>query len=189
MVNFMCVSRYNRAIVVARRAMWIYAVTVVALSPFYSLAEDESPADDDKQVLTVTNRSEPPIAFSAADIEKLPHVDLRVKDRVYSGVPLAEFLRAAGVIWEGKCSPLLTCYVVVEGADGYRVLFSIPEIDPGQCHKMVLLADRCDGAPLSKAEGPYETIEEDAKQHGRCVRHASAITLVRALPQSRPKAK
>lgn len=166
-----------------------WMLTSLMLLPV-GLFGDDTPVPNGSDVaLTVTNRSEPPMTFSAAEIEKLPHVDLRTKDHVYSGVPLAEFLRITGVTWEGKCSPLLTCFVTVEGSDGYRVLFSIPEIDSGQCHKMVLLADRRDGKPLSKADGPYETIEEDAKQRGRWVRHANKITLVRAMPQSRPKAK
>jgi hypothetical protein len=44
-----------------------------------------------------------------------------------------------------------------------------------------------DGKPLSKANGPYETIEEDANQRGRWVRHADKIALVRALPRLRPR--
>jgi hypothetical protein len=160
---------------------------VLVLFPFCSVADDKRPAKDD--TLTVTNRSEAPLTFTAAEIAKLPHIEIQAgKDHArYSGVPLAEVLRLSGVIWEGKCSPLLTCYVLVESADGYRVIFSIPEIDPGQCHKMVLLADRRDGEPLAKAEGPYESIEEDAKQRGRWVRHVNKITLVQALPRPRPK--
>jgi hypothetical protein len=129
------------------------------------------------------------MTYTADQIDKLPHVELKAKGHVYSGVPVHEFLHAAGVIWEGKCSPLLTCYVIVEASDGYRILFSIPEIDPNQSHKMVLLADRCDGKPIPKADGPYQTIEEDAKQHGRWVRHADKITLVRALPHAKAKPK
>lgn len=162
----------------------------VALSAMDKPAPEKPTPNDKPPAVTVTNRSEPPMVFSAAEIEKLPHVELRTsKDRVYGGVSLAELLRRTGVIWEGKCSPLLTCYVLVEGADGYRVLFSVPEIDPGQCHKMVILADRCNGKPLDIAEGPFQTIEEDAKQKGRWVRHAAKITLVQALPRSRPKVK
>lgn len=165
-------------------------LTAVMLVPVALSALDKPAPNDKTPAVTVTNRSESPMVFSAAELEKLPHVELRTsKDRVYSGVPLAELLRRAGVIWEGKCSPLLTCYVLVEGADGYRVLFSVPEIDPGQCHKMVILADRCNGKPLDGAEGPFQTIEEDAKQKGRWVRHAAKITLVQALPRSRPKVK
>jgi hypothetical protein len=171
-----------------RLRWWIAAI--LAMLPIGLLGDDKPSSSGQEVVLTVTNRSETPVMFSAAQIERLPHVELKAgKDHVYRGVPLAEFLRVAGVIWEGKCSPLLTCYLLVEGGDGYRVLFSIPEIDPGQCHEMVLLADRCDGKPLSKADGPYQTVEQDAKQHGRWVRHATKITLVQALPRSRPKAK
>lgn len=165
-------------------------LTAVMLVPVALSAMDKPASNDKTPAVTVTNRSESPMVFSAAELEKLPHVELRTsKDRVYSGVSLAELLRRTGVIWEGKCSPLLTCYVLVEGADGYRVLFSVPEIDPGQCHKMVILADRCNGKPLNVAEGPFETIEEDAKQKGRWVRHAAKIAIVQALPRSRPKVK
>jgi hypothetical protein len=169
--------------------MWVCAVITLVLFPLCLTADDKSSARDDRSLLTVTNRWEDPITFTAEEIAKLPHTEFQAgKDKShYSGVPLAEFLRLSGVIWEGKCSPLLTCYVLVEGSDGYRVIFSIPEIDPGQCHKMVLVADRRDGKPLTNAEGPYETIEEDAKQHGRWVRHVNKVTLVQALPRPRPK--
>jgi hypothetical protein len=162
----------------------------LVLSAAEKPASDKPTSNDKTPILTVANRSDTPVVFSAAEIEKLPHVELRTsKDRVYTGVPVYEFLRRTGVIWEGHCSPLLTCYVLVEGADGYRVLFSIPEIDPEQCHKMVILADCCNGKPLGAAEGSFETIEEDAKQKGRWVRHAAKISLVQALPRSRPKVK
>jgi hypothetical protein len=99
---------------------------------------------------------------------------------------LAELLGVAGVGWSGKCSPLAACYVLVESVDGYRALFSIPEIDPQQRHQMVLLADRCDGEPLSSMDGPYQTIEEDAKEHGRWVKQVKTITL-EAAPRKRPR--
>jgi precorrin-4 methylase len=142
--------------------------------------------DEKKTTVTVTNQSEDPIELSAEKLAKLPRAEVRVGNRVYSGVPISELLAAAGVIWEGHCSPLLTCYVIVEAADGYQVLFSVSEIDPNQRHKISILADRCDGRPLPKGEGPYETVEEDAKQHGRMVRHADKVTLVRAIPRSKP---
>ena len=116
------------------------------------------------------------VTLSAARLAKLPRAEIEVgkKHRKYAGVPLAELLRAASVEWGGKCSPLLMYYVLVEGSDGYSVLFSIPEIDPQQRHQMVILADRCDGKPLPSSDGPYQTIEEDAKQHGRWVKHAKS---------------
>jgi hypothetical protein len=170
----------------------VAALTALTLAALAVRAEDKAAPTGKANdvVFTVVNRKDAPMTFTAADIARLRHVEVSAsKDRVYRGVPLADFLRLAGVIWEGKCSPLLTCYVLVEAADGYRILFSIPEIDPGQCHKMVILADQCNGNPLPKAEGPYETIEQDAKQRGRWVHHATKVTLVQALPHARPKVK
>jgi precorrin-4 methylase len=134
-------------------------------------------------------REQKVITLSAAELAKLKHATLTVgSNRIsFSGVPLAEVLRAAGVAWGGNCSPLLACYVVVEAADGYRVAFSIPEIAPELSHRLILLADRCAGEPLSAKEGPYQIIEEDAKQHGRWVRQVTKIRLER-LPSAVPGA-
>ena len=109
------------------------------------------------RIVVENTRADKVVTLSAAELAKLPRAEVEVgkEHRKYSGVPLAELLHVAGVEWGGNCSPLLTCYVLVEGADGYRVLFSIPEIDPEQRHKMVILADRCDGKPLSSKDGPY----------------------------------
>ena len=64
--------------------------------------------------------------------------------------------------------------------------FSIPEIAPELSHKMILLADRCGGEPLSAKEGPYKIIEEDAKQLGRWVRQVTKIRLL-TLPATTDK--
>jgi DMSO/TMAO reductase YedYZ molybdopterin-dependent catalytic subunit len=135
-------------------------------------------------VLTVQVKSQKPVTLTAEQLGKLPRAKLRTgkdKDqRTYEGVPVAEVLHAAGIAWGGNCSSLVNCYVVVEGADHYRAVFSIPEIDPGLAHKAVLLADQCEGKPLSKTAGPYQTVEEDAKQHGRWVRQVTAIRVCEA---------
>lgn len=130
-------------------------------------------------IVVENDRAQKVVTLSAADLAKLRHAELKVgSNRVsYTGVPLAEVLRAADVTWGGNCSPLLKCYVIVEAADGYRVVLSIPEVAPELSHKMLLLADRCGGEPLSSKEGPYQIIEEDAKQHGRWVRQVTKISL------------
>jgi DMSO/TMAO reductase YedYZ molybdopterin-dependent catalytic subunit len=129
--------------------------------------------------ITVQITSDKPITFTAEKLGKLARAKVEAgKDKdqqTYEGVPLADILHAAGVTWGAKCSLWLDCYVIVEGADGYRVVFSIPEIDPGLAHQAVLIADRCDGQPLSKAVGPYQVVEENARQRGRWVRQVTAI--------------
>jgi hypothetical protein len=38
--------------------------------------------------------------------------------------------------------------VLAEAADGYRVVFSLPELDSGIVESEVIVADTLDGAPL-----------------------------------------
>ncbi len=173
----------------------LVAATILLPAVFAPAAEKPTPLPvpaGESRIVVENARADKVISLSAAELAKLPRVEVEVgkERRKYSGVPVAELLRVGGVEWGGNCSPLLTCYVLVEGVDGYRVLFSIPEIDPQQCHKMVILADRCDGKPLSDKDGPYQTIEEDAKQHGRCVKQVKAISLqtaVRQQPRTRQR--
>ena len=150
-------------------------------------AEQPTPSPAPAGGIVVENaRTQKVVTLSAADLAKLKHEELKVgSDAVlYSGVPLAEILRVVDVPWGGNCSPLLTCYVVIEAADGYRAVLSIPEIAPELSHKTILLADRCGGEPLSPQEGPYKIIEEDAKQHGRWVRQVTKISLQTLPPKA-----
>lgn len=158
----------------------ILVVATLVLLPTRASATGEpstSPAPSGG-IVVENAREHKVLTFSTSDLAKLKRVELKVGSNqvVFSGVPLAEILRAAGVTWGGKCSPFLTCCVVVEAADGYRVAFSIPEIAPELSHRMILLADRCAGEPLSAKEGPYKIIEEDAREHGRWVRQVAKIS-------------
>jgi hypothetical protein len=167
------------------------AAAILSPAAFAPGAEKPTPLPapaGEGRIVVENTRADKLVTISAAELAKLPRAEVASgKDRrKYSGVPLAELLHVAGVEWGGKCSPLLTCYVLVESSDSYCVLFSIPEIDPEQRHKMVILADRCDGKPLSAADGPYQAIEEDAKQHGRWVKQVKRISLQMAARQ-RPR--
>ncbi len=126
-------------------------------------------------------RAEKPLVLLPADLAKLPRQKVQAEvgknHVIYEGVPLAEIIRLAGAKWGGKCSSLLDCYLLVEADDGFRAVFALPEIDPGLRHQMVILADRCNGQPLSKADGPYQIIEEDARQHGRWVKRAKKLSI------------
>ena len=152
------------------------ALSIVALA-----AEPSGDSANRDVAITVQIKSGKPFSFTAAELGKLGRAKVQTgkdKDqRTYEGVPLANILHAAGMTWGGKCSLWLDCYVVVQGTDEYRAVFSIPEIDPGLAHKTVLIADRCDGKPLSKAVGPYQVVEEDAKQRGRWVRQVTTVNV------------
>jgi precorrin-4/cobalt-precorrin-4 C11-methyltransferase len=174
------------------RVLWllIYSLAIVLLLPKTGLSQQDEntrPADivvAKKTVLTVRIKDEKPLDFTAEDLQKLERKKIAAvvddKTLAFEGVPLSAILQKAGMTWGIKCSLWLDCYMIVDSEDGYRAVFSIPEIDPGLCHKRVILADRCGGAPIRKADGPYEIVEEDAKQRGRWVKQVISFSVKEA---------
>ena len=75
----------------------------------------------------------------------------------------------------------MALYLLVEAADGYRVVFALPELDPAFTERMVLLADHRDGQPLTTTEGPLRLVVPDDKRHARWVRQVGSGT-VRRVP-------
>ena len=129
-----------------------------------------------------------PLVVTAADLKSPPRKTIRVvnthnnnKTEVYEGVPLAELLAKAGVPrGEQIRGPLMATYVLVEAADGYRVVFSLAELDSSFLDSDVLVADKMDGAPISGDEGPYKLVAPHDKRPGRWVRMVKSITVMKA---------
>jgi len=94
-----------------------------------------------------------------SQIAKLPRLSVRAKDEqgkesVWEGTPLHEVLKAAGAKF-GAAIPgkALANYVLAEAADGYKVVFAIPELDPVFTDLVFLLAYRRDGQAVDAKEG------------------------------------
>jgi precorrin-4/cobalt-precorrin-4 C11-methyltransferase len=163
----------------------LIGAAISLLATFAAAAEKSSQPSSPAGSIVIENApGQKVVTLSAADLAKLKHAELTAGSNHarFTGVPLAELLATAGVTWGGKCSPLLTSYVVVEAADGYRVIFSMSEIAPELSHRTILLADRCNGEPLRGNEAPFKIIEEDAKQYGRWVRQVTKISLQALAP-------
>ena len=100
---------------------------VLALIPLGSRADDKK-----TDPLKVENEKGKETTFTAEAIAKLPRQTLKVKDHkgnpaTYEGVLLADVLRSAGVtLGKDLKGPLLANYLLVEAADGYRVVFALP---------------------------------------------------------------
>ncbi len=126
-----------------------------------------------------------PVELSREDIQKLSRVDERVKDRdghevVYSGTPLVEVLRAAGMKLDPSAMPsreAVDSYVLVRARDGYKAIFALAEIDPALSSQMILLADTKDGQPLTAAEGPWRIVVAADKRPARWVRQVTTISV------------
>jgi Oxidoreductase molybdopterin binding domain len=103
------------------------------------------------------------------------------KTENYEGVLLEELLRKAGVPQgENLRGAVMATYIVAEAVDGYRVVFSLAELDSGIVDSDVIVADTMDGAPLEARQGPFRLVAPHEKRPARWVRMLKSITVVRA---------
>jgi hypothetical protein len=86
--------------------------------------------------------------LTVADLKAMPRKTLAVvnphdkKTEKYEGVALEEILRKAGVPQgDALRGPAMATYVLAEAADGYRVVFSLAELDAGIADSEVIVAD------------------------------------------------
>jgi DMSO/TMAO reductase YedYZ molybdopterin-dependent catalytic subunit len=131
-----------------------------------------------------------PLVLTVSDLKKMPRKTLSVmnphdkKKESYEGVLLEELLRRAGVPQgEQLRGPSMATYVIAAADDGYRVVFSLAELDSGILESEVLVADTMDGAPLPAQLGPFRLVAPHEKRPARWVRMLKSITVVRAEPQ------
>ena len=68
-------------------------------------------------------------------------------------------------------------FMMIHAADGYRVLFSLAEVDPMFRERPLLICYRKNGAALPDEEGPLRVVVADEKRHARWVRQVTAIEL------------
>ena len=127
-----------------------------------------------------------PLVLTLADVKNMPRKKLTVvnphdkKTEAYEGVLVEELLRKAGVSQgESLRGPAMATYVLAEAADGYRVVFSLAELDSGILDSEVIVADTMDGAPLGANQGPFRLVAPHEKRPARWVRMLKSITVVR----------
>lgn len=71
-------------------------------------------------------------------------------------------------------------YVIVDASDGYQVVFALPEFDPDFTDRVILLADKRDGHPLSAPEAPLRIVVPGEKRHARWVREVIDLNIQQA---------
>ena len=121
--------------------------------------------------------------LTAEQIAALPHVSIKVSDHdtpaQFDGVPLSAVLKLAGAEISGPMKgPQLTEALLVEAADGYKVVFALAELDPDFATREILLADRRDGKPLDSKQGPFRVIAPGDKRPARWVRQVTGLRIV-----------
>jgi hypothetical protein len=122
--------------------------------------------------------------WTVSKIAELPHQTITVHnahinaDQTFSGVPLIQLLTPLGVPEKPKGKDF-KLYVLVEGRDGYKVVFAIGEIAPDVHDGTVLLADTVDGKPIAE-NGPIQLVCTGEKRPARWVRNVAAIRVLAA---------
>jgi hypothetical protein len=121
--------------------------------------------------------------LARADIEALPRVKVTTSvsgvSATFEGVPLKALLEKAGVgFGETLRGKRMASCLLVEAADGYSVVFALPELDPAFTDKQIILAILKDGKPLDPKEGPYRIVIPDEKRMARWIRQVTALKIV-----------
>jgi hypothetical protein len=125
------------------------------------------------------------LSLTLEDLRHLPRKTLKVmnphdkKEEVYEGVMLTELLQRAGVPQGAQLrGAAMATYVQADAADGYRVIFSIAELDSDFQDSDVIVADMRNGAPLDDKTGPFRLVAPHDKRPARWVRMLHSLTVV-----------
>jgi hypothetical protein len=135
------------------------------------------------QQLTIQNDDGKRTVLSRADLEALPHVKVQATahdvSAAFEGVAVKAVLEKAGVAFgEGMWGKRLASCLLVEAADGYKVVIALPEMDPGFTDKQVVLAFLKDGKAMDSKEGPYRIVIPDEKRPARWIRQVTGLKIV-----------
>jgi hypothetical protein len=124
------------------------------------------------QQVTVQIETGKQIVLTRSDIEAIPRSRVTtgasdVSTR-FEGAALKAVLDKAGVgFGESMKGKRLASCLLVEAADGYRVVIALPEIDPAFSDKEFVLAFLRNGKPLDDKEGPYRIVIPGEKRMAR----------------------
>jgi hypothetical protein len=128
--------------------------------------------------------SHDPVSLKAADFKALPHITVTIHnphtnaDESYSGVRLAElFAKMSAPLGSELHGKALSGYVIATGADNYRAVFALAEIDPSFHPGEILVTDEMKSKPLDAHDGPFKIIATEDKRPARGVRNLVSLEL------------
>ena len=135
--------------------------------------------------VTVDGGNGKTIVLTAADLAALPQYTVEATDHgspaKFKGALLADVLAKVDVPTGEKLrGKLLTEYLLVEAADGYRVVVTLPEFDAGFTDRKIYLVTERDGKPLGDKEGPFRLVVPGDKRPARWVRQVTALKIKQA---------
>ena len=170
-------ERHRFGAVSTLAALWL----VLSVGP--ALAQPPSVAAPTK-TLVVAGDVTKPITLTPADFKALPRTRVEIKEdaktTVYEGVLVGELLKRAGApAGSDMRGNAVASYVLASANDGYQVVFSLAELDPGFTSNDVIVADTIDGKPLFDYQGPFRIVAPKDLRGARSMRMLERLELVR----------
>ena len=135
--------------------------------------------------LVVVVDRDKPLTLKPSDLAAMPRTKITVKQPdgraiVHEGVLVAELLKRAGApLGKALRGDAMASYVVASATDGYRVIFSVAELDPEFTGSEVIVADRANGDALLPDQGPMRIIAPRDLAGARSMRMLERIEVVR----------
>jgi len=123
--------------------------------------------------------------FTEETLAKMPQAKATIKDHdgkdmEYTGVSLFDVLVKAGAATGEKLrGKELAAYFIAEANDGYRVVFTLAEIDPSLGNHSVVLGYRMNGAALPETQAPLRLIFVGDGKQARSIRMLKFIRMVK----------
>src|SRR5882757_6792859 len=160
---------------VLRRAA-VAAIVCLALSAAHlSAARGQAPAAAPDQTFAVAGDVTQALTVTAADLKAMPRTTVTVSEEgreiKYEGVLVGELLKRAGApVGRDLSGKAVATYVRATAKDGYQVVFSLAELDPGFTANDIIVADTIDGKPLFDYQGPLRIVAPHDKRGARSIR-------------------
>jgi hypothetical protein len=140
---------------------------------------------DSAAVVTVVTADGASHAFDRARLAALPQVEVRAAfhdgpEHAFRGPTVQSVLEAAGVpLGRALRGEALATVVVAEAADGYRVAYSLGELDEGIVARPAIVALAMDGGPLEPKDGAARLLLAGEKRPSRWIRQLVRLRVVR----------
>jgi len=136
--------------------------------------------------LAIKGDVEKPLSLTLEDLRQMPRKTLKVtnphdkKEETYEGVLVTELLKRAGAPQGAELrGAAMATYVQADAPDGYRVIFSLAELDSDFQDSDVIVADTLDGKTLDDKSGPFRLVAPHDKRPARWIRMLQSLTVVR----------
>jgi DMSO/TMAO reductase YedYZ molybdopterin-dependent catalytic subunit len=172
---------------VAVAASICLAFSVVRSAPVRAQAAKSAAGEQTAgQTLVIGGDVTTTLTITPADLRAMPRTTVTVSEEAkevkYEGVLVGELLKRAGApVGRDLSGKAVATYVRASAKDGYQVVFSLAELDPGFTPNDIIVADTIDGKPLFDYQGPFRIVAPHDKRGARSIRMLQRIEVVRLV--------